>query len=291
MQTSEISHVRRSDRRDSSAKSVTASRSGGIYRNVFFKTLSDGRRGTFFFSLGLFACGFLMAVLYPSINDTYAQMIEAMPEFLSNFVSDFNLGDTPEGYLTIELFSFTAPVITMGFAIRRGMLAISGEEEGHTLDQLMANPVSRSEVIVQKSLSMMTSCTVLVVSLAVSLLIGAAVADFSIDISGLIHMHVSLLLVTWAIGFTSIAAGAASGKNSIAFAVPATVAAYGFLIDFVEPSSDLISFADYISVMHYYVSGDPFLNGINYWHAAVLAAISVFSFIVASRRFNARDLR
>ena len=250
----------------------------------------EARWSTALIALGLFLTGFSFTLLYPSIGDLYSQMIEILPESLSAFVGEANLGDTPEGFLSIELFSFTAPVITIAYAISRGVRSVATEEEASTLDQLLANPITRSSVVIQKSLALATTSLIPIVALAISIPIGAAVMDFPISWSGSIAMNASLYLLTLATGFLALAAGAVSGKNSIAMAVPFAVAVVGVLVNFLVPLTTSFSFTKYISLLHYYEGNDPFLNGLDPWHASALAAVSIVSVAIAIYRFNYRDL-
>lgn len=121
---------------------------------------------------GLFVIGLSFSLLYPSIADTYIRMIEVLPQFLQSFLDSFSLPDTVEGFLTIELFGFLVPVIMMGFAIRRGVLAIASEEERGTLDQLMSNPISRFDVLWQKLLALVASCVAPVALLGLVFTVG-----------------------------------------------------------------------------------------------------------------------
>lgn len=98
------------------------------HRNIFLKTLHDGRWRVLLVGSGLFVIGLCFSLLYPSIADTYVRMIEVLPQFLQSFLDSFSLPDTVEGFLTIELFGFLAPVIMMGFAIRRGVLALPAKK-------------------------------------------------------------------------------------------------------------------------------------------------------------------
>ena len=259
-------------------------------RNVFLKTLHDSRWGVLPVGVGLFMIGLCFTLLYPSIADTYVRIIEVLPQFLQGFLDSFSLPYTVEGFLTIELFGFLAPLIMMGFAIRRGVLAIDGEEESGTLDQLMSNPVSRFDVLWQQILALAVSCVIPVVMLGLSLQLGAALMGYSIALDGMLYMLVSLLLLCWTIGSLALSVGAVTGKSSAAIAVPCTVATTGYLINFMESLTSVLSFSKHISIVHYYIGNDPFVNGLNYWHVAVLAWISVASFLIAVHGFNTRDL-
>ena len=54
------------------------------------------------------------------------------------------------GYLGSELFSFMVPLLLLIAAVGAGARAIAGEEERGTLDLLLANPVSRRRLVLEK---------------------------------------------------------------------------------------------------------------------------------------------
>ncbi len=261
-----------------------------MYRNIFIKTLRDGRRSTLLVGIGLFLIGIYVAVLFPDVGESFSDLMDNMPEFLQSIIGDAAEFATPEGFFSTQPFGVLGPIIMMSLAINRGIAAVSGEEEGNTLDQLMANPVSRTSLILQKSLSLLISVTVPTVFLGASLLLGASIMNFEFSFSKMLQMLISLLLLAWAMGFLALAVGAATGSKSMALGVSATVAAASYLIHLLAPMVDAISFTKYFSVMYYYIGDRPFVNGMTLWHGAVLAIIALLSLVCSVYAFNRRDL-
>ena len=162
-----------------------------MYRNIFLKTLSDGRRSMLYVGIGLFALGLYVAVLYPDISEGFAGMIDDLPEFLQGIIGDAAEFATPEGFFTTQPFTVIGPITIMALAINRGINAVAGEEEGNTLDQLLGNPVSRTSIIIQKSLALIVSCIPPVIFLGASLVLGGLMLDYTFSSSGLIQMLLS----------------------------------------------------------------------------------------------------
>ena len=165
-----------------------------------------------------------------------------------------------------------------------------GKKEGNTLDQLLGNPVSRTSVVIHKSMALIVSCIPPVIFLGASLVLGGLILDYTFSSSGLIQMLISLLLLGYAMGFLSLGIGAATGSKSLAMAIPSAVAAVGYVVNLLAPQVESLTFTRYISVMHYYIGDKPFINGITPWHALVLIGIAVVPLIVGLYRFNERDL-
>ncbi len=179
----------------------------------------------------------------------------------------------------------------IAFGINRGMSAIAGEEEGNTLDQLLGNPISRNSIMTQKALALIVTLIPPVLFLGTALIIGSLIMDFTFSTSGMLQMLLSLLLLGYAMGLLSLGIGAATGSKTLAIAIPAVVAAVGYIINLLAPLSDTLAFTQYISVVHYYIGDRPFINGITPWHALILFTIAALSFAIGLYRFNTRDLR
>ena len=261
-----------------------------MYSNIFLKTLRDGQRSTLLFSLGQLAIGLLISLLYLDVAAGFAGMIEDLPEFFQAFIGSAAEFATPEGFFTADPYSAIGLVIMLTFAINRGMGAIAAEEQSHTLDQLLGNPITRTHVYLHKSLALLADCILPVAALAIGILIGAVVMDYSVSLSGLFQMSISLLLVSYATGFLALGIGAATGSKSLSIGIPAAIAAAGYLIHILAPLVDSLTNLKYISILHYYIGDKPFINGLTPWHSAVLVAIAALPFIIGLHRFNNRDL-
>ena len=262
-----------------------------MYSNVFFKTLSDGRRSMLLVALLQFIVGLYVALLYPDVGTGIANLVEDLPDFFKAFVGTAEEFATPEGFFSTEPYAVVTPIIMVAFAINRGMGAVAGEEQGFTLDQLLGNPVSRASVLAQKSVALMLECVVPTVLVAVAIAIGATIMDYTVSISGLVQISISVLLLSYALGFLALGVGAATGSKNLAMAIPAVVAVIGYLLNILAPVVENLSFTRYISVMHYYTGDKPLINGITVWHAVVLVCIAAISYAVGLYLFNNRDLQ
>ena len=262
-----------------------------MYSNIFLKTLRDGRRSMLLFSGVQFLIGIYLALLFPDVASSFVGMLDDLPEFIRSFIGSAEEFSTPEGFFTTDPYGVITPLVMVAMAINRGMGAVAGEEHGRTLDQLLGNPVSRSTLLVHKSLALMVDCLLPTFGVAAALLLGATIMDYSMSISGLFQMSVSLLLMTYAAGFLALGIGASTGSKTMAISVPSVITGVGYLINILVPVVESLSFTRYFSVMHYYIGDKPFINGITPWHALVLICIAIVPFLIGLYRFNDRDLR
>ena len=124
-----------------------------MLRNVLTKTVRDGRRGWVWWTIGLVAYVALIVSFFQTISgdQSYNQQIEDLPEAARAFFGGSQDLSTPAGYLQTELFSLMLPGLVLIYAILLGTGAVAGEEERHTVDLLLANPVSRTRLVIEKA--------------------------------------------------------------------------------------------------------------------------------------------
>jgi len=165
-----------------------------MLRNVYLKTLRDAKGSILYYTIGSVALGFYVTLFYPTIRDAtgFAEFLEQLPEAMQAIVGDAETYTTAEGFLNAEVFSFMGPMVFGIFAIIAGMGAIAGEEESHTLDQLLANPISRTSILLQKAGAMMTSLLALLVGLWIGLVGGSMIAGFELLVTGTTQALLSL---------------------------------------------------------------------------------------------------
>ena len=185
--------------------------------SVVTKTLADQRRSLTAWVAGVVVLILMYAALWPTIRDNtgYNQLIEQMPESLRAMFSGGTGGDmsTPQGYVYVELLSFMAPMIVLAYAITAGAAAVAGEEDRHTIDLLLVNPVSRARVVVEKFAAMLIGTTLIVGAMWVALMgLGAA---FDMDLSpadtAAAMVHLGLLGVE--LGTLALLIGAATAGS------------------------------------------------------------------------------
>ena len=205
-------------------------------------------------------------------------------------VGDAETFTTAEGFLNGEVFSFMGPMVFGIFAIIAGMGAIAGEEESHTLDQLLANPVSRTSVLLQKAGAMMTSLLRLSAGLWIGLVGGSILSGFDLSVTGTTQAILSLYMLGVTLGLIALAVGAATGRKGLAGGVAAAVGVVGFLLDTFLSVVDLLDPARFVSVFYYFNSNDVILNGINLVHFLTLIAVSVVAIVLSIWRFERRDI-
>ena len=122
-----------------------------MLRNLFLKTLRDGRRALAWWSIGLVALAAYVTSLWPTVRENAVQFNEFLdnaPDALRAFAGGVRVDfATGPGYLNSQVFTFMVPLLFLIFAIRLGSRATAAEEQTGTMDLLLSAPVPRVRVI------------------------------------------------------------------------------------------------------------------------------------------------
>ena len=117
--------------------------------NVASKSLRDQRWQIVGYGLALLSMAAMIVFIWPSYRTTVESM--NLPQAVQAFLgSDLSYASAP-GFVSAEFFSWI-PVLLIVYAVVQGTGAIAGEEGSGTIDLLMAQPVARSTMALQKCL-------------------------------------------------------------------------------------------------------------------------------------------
>ena len=152
-----------------------------MYSNVLFKTLRDGRRSMLLYALAQFLFEIYLSLLFPDVASGFAQMVDDLPEFLQSFIGSAEEFATPEGFFSTDPYGVITPIVMIALAVNRGVGAVAGEEQAHTLDQLLGNPISRTKLYIHKSLALIVDCLLPTIAVAAAILLGAIIMDYSLS--------------------------------------------------------------------------------------------------------------
>lgn len=262
-----------------------------MLRSVFGKTLWDQRRGILIWSIGLAAVGVGYAAFYPTLNSPeMAEFMEAYPREIMDAMGITDL-TSPEGYLGGTTYGLLGPVLMIIFAAGLGSRAIAGEEESGRLDALLAHPVTRWRVVVERAAAMLVALTVAGLVLLLGMLAIAGPAEFAeIGFGNLAAATGQLVLLGLFFGSLALAVGAVTGSRALAFGVVAIVGVVSYFANTLGPSVDAVAWSRDVSPFHYYSGGEPLRNGLQVIDSLILVAASAVLIGIAVLGFERRDV-
>lgn len=251
------------------------------------------RRGLVGWGLGVAATTVITAAFYPFVAQEPAirQLMETLPDAVLAAMgaagADFF---SPAGYLDARLFGLIAPLLLLIFTIGWATRTIAGEEEDGRLELLLANPVARSRVLLEKAVALAGGIVLLAAVSFVVLLILRPVSELTVPVGELVAMHVSLVLLSAVFGALALALAAATGRRGLSTGVSAAVAVLAYLVDSFAPLVEGMERLQPVSPFHLYRGNQPLRNGLDPWHAAALVVIVGLLLAVAVLTFERRDI-
>ena len=258
---------------------------------VYTKALYDQRRGLLGWSVGIAVMTALFVLIYPMVRDMpdLEIFLEQYPDVMGEL---FNIEamTTGPGFLNAELFSLLGPALFLIYGIGRGARAVAGEEEAGTLEVLLATPISRTRMLAEKALALLTGIAVLGLVLFVTMIAFGPLVDLGLSIRYAAAAAASMTLLGAEFGLLALAVGAVTGRRGPAITVAgvAAVASYllfalGALVEEIEPWR-------FLSPFQHAIGTDPILNGISAGYALAMVAVGVVAIVLGSPLLERRDI-
>jgi ABC-2 type transport system permease protein len=256
---------------------------------IWVKTASEHQGLLFVVAALMFGVmGVLIGPIYNAIGDAVISLGEGFPEAL---LALFGGGDlsTPEGFYQLESFGLMAPIAVMVVTITIGARALAGEEEDRTMSLLLANPIPRSQIVVEKTLTMVLYALAVGIATFAGVTVGSWVGGLGMDVGNIAATSLLAVLIGLLFGSLAMLLSAATGVVRFAIFVPVGAALIFHVMNAIGELNDA-AWANW-SPFHYYLGGDPLTNGMPWDHAALLAALVALLLAVAVPAFQRRDLR
>ena len=260
---------------------------------IWIKTFSEHQGLLIIIGYVMLLSSIMIGLLYDFMPiETMARLIESYPE-LNTIFAAFGGGDfsTPAGFFQLEIFSLMAPAATLIVGIAVGTRALAGEESKNTMGLLLANPVKRSKIVIEKSLAMVICCVVAGVATFFGVAAGSLFGGLDMNMGNIAASCLLAILLGLAFGMLSLGLAAATGQGKIAsFGSIGLVLVSYITASFLPLSDNLAGYAKW-SPYYYYSGSEPVINGLNLGHVAVLGIMAVVFFILSIYLFQRRDLR
>ena len=237
-----------------------------------------------------FVQGIMIGPIFAGMSEEVRQSMAAYPEAM---VALFGGGDasTPQGYYQIETFGMMAPIVVGMVTIAIGAGALAGEESRRTMGLLLANPLKRSRVILEKTVAMVVFAAFMGFVTFAGVALGSAAGGLGMNTGHIAATCVLETLVGLVLGALSLALGAATGRKAVAIFVTIAAGVALHLFNGLTVLNDRLTGWAWLSPFHYYLGNDPLNNGMDWGHAAVLAALAAALIVISIPLFQRRDLR
>lgn len=201
---------------------------------------------------GLAAFAAMMILIAPGILGE-VDMEALIEQFPAALVEQFNLQymATLEGFIAIELYEYVWLLGLGAYIAYSAAGTIARDVETGRMDTLLAAPISRSRLLVEKYLALLTPILIINVAVFVVVFGGAAFIDEPIGLTTLAAVHALSIPYFLACGAFGLLASVLAPRRLVAEGIAAGAIIGTFLVQSVVSQTDL-SWLGAIAPMRYY---------------------------------------
>ena len=259
---------------------------------IFRYTLRRFRGQILGWGIALALLGVLLISMYDSFAGEQEQLTELLalyPPEISAFLGDLSTFGTPEGWVSLEFFSYM-PLILGIFGVLMGSGLLVSDEESGTLDLIMAHPVSRTALFMGRLLAFVTATVAILAIAWLGLVIPMNWSSVDIGWGRMWLPLLSLLAQLLVFGTISLLLSMLLPSRRMAATTGGLLLVASFFITGLAKINENLKPVAKLSPLNYYQAQDAFqgLNGA--WLAGLLGSAVVFA-ALAWWRFQRRDIR
>ncbi len=258
-------------------------------------SLRSSRGAIMGWGIGLAILAIMMGSLFDLMgtNDEMIDLMNAyaktMPEIAEIF--NFNAMSTPIGWLDVEYFSFV-PLIIGLFATGAGASLLARDEEGGTLDLILAHPVSRTALFWGRFLaSTLVIIILLLISWASLLLTMIWSENFTIPALDLLLPFASLFGILMFFMTLSTLFSMLLPARSMASMTAGMLVVASFFITLLSGVVDELARAADFSPLTYLETATAIEDGLNLTWFGIFIAIDLILVLISWQLFQRRDIR
>jgi len=263
-------------------------------RPIIRWTLQQRKSSIIWWCVGIIFFVFLTLVFYPTINSQSAQLnksFDQIPQTAKQLFTDTSDLFSPIGYLSSQIFYLMMPLILGVLAISLGASLVGKEEHDTTIELLLARPISRTKLLLGKSLAglavvLIVGGTSIIFTAVMCRLVGLEVAVMYILEAGLLATLLALSLGVVAFMLTALGrAGRAAGIG-----LAAAFALGGYILASLSSSITWLRWPAKIFPFNYYHSSELLSGNYNWANAIYFVAVIVACLVISWLAFRRRDL-
>jgi ABC-2 type transport system permease protein len=240
--------------------------------------------------------GFIL-LLYPPIRNQahqFNQLINQLPpglrELKSGGASSINVAD-PVSFLNSQLFYITLPIVWIILAITRASGILGRDEQNHTLELLLARPISRGRLLFAKALSLVLELFIVGGLTLLAIIVLAPLVDLHVGTAHLARATAYTVLFSLSFGLIAFMLQAADSLTRRAASAIAVFIAFGGYL--IASMSGLTSWLDTPAKFapYHYFTPDKILKGQSVIGLDIyLVGILVLAAVLSYLGFRQRDI-
>ena len=263
--------------------------------SVFGKSVWERRRSTLLWTLGMVFLAAVTVSFFPTIrndSESFQEMFESMPEgVLSIFgIDDTTLQITPSGFVNTRLYSGIGAVALAVFGLGLGTSAIVGEEERGTLNLLLAQPISRTRVVLEKFAASVLTTAVVGSGVLLTLVVFNPIVDLEFAFLNMVAANVGLVLMSLVFCAFALMVGALTGDRGKTSGLSAALVVLAFFVNGLAPLVESIAWTRQLSPFYWLQGPNRLSEGFNARYSSVMVLVILAQVMIAVWGLNRRDI-
>ncbi len=263
---------------------------------IFNETLRRTAWQMLYWGLGLGILGLLMSMLIPLFDALQlAEVLQTLPPVilaLAGIDEQMTILATPEGILAVAFFTRFS-IIFAAYPVVMGLRITANEEDDGILDVLLALPVPRWRVILERFLAYVVTIIVITLMVFAGLWVGAQLIEIELDLTRIaIALFASIPLLVTLLAFTAFSA-ALIPRRRPALAVATVFVVGSFVLDTVANMIHGASISNVlaaVSVFSYFDVTAIVQTGLIWPHFFGLLIVAALLLIASLWLFQRRDV-
>ncbi|THJ67972.1 ABC transporter permease [Arthrobacter echini] len=260
---------------------------------ILIQFLRAGARNLLIWAVALVAVMAMYLSFYPSLGGAASGMTELVDQLPEGMVKAIGYDQiaTGAGYAQSTFFGLLGFFLGTAAAVAWGTRAVAGDEESGMLELTLAHPVSRLQLVTERTLAILTRLTVLGVVLGLALAAMSGPFDLGLEGSHIVAVVAAWVLLTFTIAMAALMGGAVFGSRVAALGIGAGVGVVAFLLNALGAQSEENAWMSDISPFSWAYGERPLAQGWDGGGLGLLAALAAVFVATALLAFARRDLR
>jgi ABC-2 type transport system permease protein len=263
-----------------------------MFRSIFSKTLFERKNSTIIWTVVFFLYVVLIVALFPALKESLGQALQNVPESMQGLLGNASDYQNINGYIDIQIIGQMI-FLTLIMGIIFGTSLLAGDEKSGILHTLLAQPVSRASVYVQKFLALVIITAVTcIIGVFSGIIAGAVVVGelSNVDITRTIQGVLMIWLLTLAFTTLTYVIGAVTGSRGVAGIIAGLYAFGAYMITTLASTANALETLNTVSPFHYFNQPSIMKTGLDTGNIIVLSAATIVLFVIGLIIFRKRNI-
>ncbi|MCP4573713.1 MAG: ABC transporter permease subunit [bacterium] len=259
--------------------------------SIYLKTLRDWRGQILAWGIGIGVLGATNILVFPPFYEMegLVAFMNNLPPVFKNLIGEIDAVVTLEGFLKMKLFD-PLPLLLAIFAIPRAAQAITGELEHKSCDFLLAQPIRRWRVVVEKYLAIITALTILAFLLVVALLISSLFVDVPMNRWYIVRATAVSLPLSWMFAALALLGSCALPKSRHSAILAGSIVVGSYVFETLRLFSPALTRWKVVSLFAYHEAGVAVEGATATASTTLFLGLSLILILAAVTAFSRRDL-